>query len=237
MAEKKVKRVRKTEKAPLVSPCLAKLNSENIDPITITFNIGEETFDVHVKQHVDFAGRSAIIDKLEDIYCPVGGLDEMYGDSLIEFLLMQVYTDLEFVGDFNLFDRFRYEHSDIYNLVTNAYPLEVEDLRSSINKELVNLRKEKVLSVEEKQYYASASAMYNSLRDVANSIVGFLTNAESTMKDVDVSEIKDLISAMSFAGKADEGRVARAVLDFQREKEKRVAVKSESEHVESIPHI
>ena len=47
--------------------------------------------------------------------------------------------------------------------------------------------------------------------------------------------MKELISAMNFAGKADEGRVAKAVLDFQREKEKRTAVKAERDS--DVPHI
>ena len=234
MQEKKAKRTRKVKKVA-ISPILERAKTIDLPDAKLEFDIGDEKYCVSIKQHVDFAARSAIMDNIANIYFPVGVFDPMYGDELLDLLIIQMYTDLEFSDDFDAFDSFIHKMPDVYSEIINAMPYEVRHLRDSIESSLDKMVAERSISVEQKLFYENASSFVSALKDVAESLIGVLETAEKSMEGINMDDMKDLISAMSHMGKTDDARIAKAVLDFQKEKEKRIPVKAESD--EHIPHI
>lgn len=235
MEEKKARKTCKAAKAIEKSPIVEHVCKMQTEPIVLSFSIDDQDYEVHIKPHVDFASRSAIMDNLESIYFPSGVYDPLYGDALLEYIIMQVYTDLEFSNDFDAFDNFRYTHGDIFREITTNMPYEVTELRLTIHNMLGVLLKEHIMPDVQKKFYENATSFFNGLRGLEESLVNVLNTAETALHDINAEDMKELVSAMSFAGKTDETRVARAILDFQKEKEKRVAVKTEPDA--SIPHI
>lgn len=235
MEEKKARKTRKPTKAIIKSPIVEHACKIQTEPIILKFSIDDQDYEVHIKPHVDFAARSAIMDNIESIYFPSGVYDPLYGDALLEYVIMQVYTDLEFANDFEAFDNFRYTHGDIFREITTNMPYEVTELRLTIHNVLGVLLKEHIMPDMQKKFYEKSSSLFDALHVLEESLLSVLNTAESTMHDISTEDMKELVAAMSFAGKTDETRVARAILDFQKEKEKRVAVKTEPDA--SIQHI
>lgn len=235
MEEKKTRKPRKAAKAITKSPIVEHVCTMKTDPIVLNFSLDDQEYQVHIKSHVDFSSRTAIMENIESIYFPSGAYDPLYGDALLEYIIMQVYTDLEFANDFDAFDNFRYTHGDIFREITTNMPYEVTELRLTIHNMLGVLLKEYMMPDAQRKFYENATSFFNGLRGLEESLVKVLNTAETAMHDISAEDMKELVSAMSFAGKSDETRVARAILDFQKEKEKRVAVKTEPDA--SIPHI
>lgn len=235
MEAKRAKKERKTKSNVIMSPLITEVNKSQVNPLTIKCCVGDQQFEVNIKRHVDFSTRSAIMDNIENIYFPAGVYDPHYGDELLDFLIIQVYTDLEFANDFEAFDEFVWNAPDIFSDIMDNISFEAITLRRSVKKVVDKLVAEHSIHPAQSMFYADASSLLDSLHGVSDALINVLNSAEKSMSGLGAEDMKELVSAMSFAGKADEGRVAKAVLDFQREKEKRVAVKAE--HDQDVPHI
>lgn len=235
MEEKKVRKSRKGAAKTKMSPMIEVLGKQHKEPLELHFNISDKDFTVLVKQHINYSARSAIIPRVEDMFFPEGIYDPMYGESLLEFIIMQIYTDLDFNNDFNVFDAFKYEHGDIYTEIKINLPHEVSDLHRSVHDMVNALIDAHNIPEQQKVFYDNAVSLCVGLKGVSDSLIGVLNSAQESLHGVNQEDMKELISAMSFAGKVDESKVAKAVLDFQREKEKRVAVKAERDA--NVPHI
>lgn len=233
MSEKKVKKVTKAkaQQSPIVIAARESSNPEKV----VSCKIGDQNFDVKIKQHVEFSIRSAIIDNVESIYFPAGSYDPHYGDELLEFLIIQVYTDMEFNNDFESFDELIGKSYEAYELIIDNMPAEAIALIQSAHDIANSLVPAHSMPAAQSVFYDSASIIMDAIRGVADTLTNTLNSAEKSFKGMKADDVRELISAMNFAGKADEGRVAKAVLDFQREKEKRVAIKAE--HDSDVPHI
>ena len=235
MEAKKAKKERKTKSSVTMSPMITEINKLPVSALAMKCCIGDQEFEVNIKRHVDFSTRSAIMDNIENIYFPSGVYDPHYGDELLDFLIIQVYTDLEFANDFEAFDGFIGNAPDVFSDIMNNIPFEATALRQSVKQVVDKLITEHSIHPAQAMFYADASSLLDSLRGVSNALINVLNSAEKSMGSMGTEDMKELISAMNFAGKADEGRVAKAVLDFQREKEKRTAVKAERDS--DVPHI
>lgn len=236
MEEKKVKKPRKSAAKEKMSPMIDVLKNQHKDPIEVHFNIGDKDYTVLVRQHLDYSARSAIMPRVEDMFFPDGIYDPMYGESLLEFIIMQIYTDLDFNHDFYVFDAFRHEHRDIYREIEANFPQEAFDLFGfayDLRDHLLKLYK---VSDQQRAFYDRVITTCDSIKDIADSIVGMLDTASVSLHDVDASSIKDMLSAINYAGKLDDEKVAKAILEFQKAKtQKRVAVKADDLPV--VPHI
>ena len=235
MEAKKAKKERKTKSSVTMSPMITEINKLPASALAMKYCIGDQEFEVNIKRHVDFSTRSAIMDNIENIYFPSGVYDPYYGDELLDFLIIQVYTDLEFANDFEAFDEFIGNAPDTFSYIMDNIPFEATALRQSVKQVVDKLITEHSIHPAQAMFYADASSLLDSLRGVSNALINVLNSAEKSIGSMGIEDMKELISAMNFAGKADEGRVAKAVLDFQREKEKRTAVKAERDS--DVPHI
>lgn len=236
MEEKNVNKSRKAVKKGAKSPMIEVLEKQHKEPLELHFNIGDKDFTVWVKQHIDYSARSAIIPRVEDMFFPEGIYDPMYGESLLEFIIMQIYTDLDFNNDFYAFDAFRHEHSDIYHEIEANLPQEATDLFGfsyDLRDYLLEFYK---VSDQQRAFYDRVISTCDSIKDIADSIVGMLDTASVSLHDVDASSIKDMLSAINYAGKLDDEKVVKAILDFQKAKaQQRVAVKNDD--MPAVPHI
>ena len=237
--EKQVKRVRKVKKTAIELTDYLKAIQENpVEDVVVKVELSNKSQEVHVKQHIDFAVRKTIVESVRDAYFSGGTYDPTYGDSLRDLIIMQIYTDMNFANDFGLFEKFKYCNSGAYGAICDAYPAEVNDVISDIDK-LVDVELEKIsIPVQQESFYFACSNLVDSLSQLISGLSSFLDAAQESLSGVDATDVKDLISALSFIGKQDEKKVAKAILNFQQEKAKRsekVAVKGPSD--EDVPRI
>lgn len=203
------------------------------EPMMIKVAIGEDEFDVEVKQHVDDATRSALVAQTEAMYFPLGEYDPSHGDAVLSFILFQLYTGMTFDNDMDAFEVFK--TTPQYERIYAHFSDEYDTLERNVMHTAKVLCDKYYMPAAEEKFFATCSEFVDNLSETVRSLDLIL---RATAADIEKSggvNIKEMFDALQMMSKKDERKIAKAVLDFQEAKKKQAA--EEAPKIVGVPRI
>lgn len=200
---------------------------KNGDPVVVDVAIKMEEVEqiVHIKQHISGDIRGAIMEQVEAMFYPAGIYDPEHGETVLDFILFQMYTDLTFEDNMDCFERFRLtEH---YDVISEAFSPEYYILRNAAYKKANALKDVYFAPIEQTAMYASVKNVSDMLSSVLD---GLDVLIQKTSKDIDANggiNIKEMFDALQMMKGKDEKKIAKAVLDYQEAKAKKAEIPEE----------
>lgn len=181
--------------------------------------------ELHIKPYLDLEAREAILNSVESMYFPDGRYSKVRGDMILEFVLFQQYTGLDFGNDLSKFDKFI--HSDIYRrdysfddlYFTEEYWSIKEDVQGMVD----YILRVSSLNAEQYAFYHNFNELFASIKTLVENADNSLGQmAESIKSDTGVG-VAEMLAALKDINVKDEKKIVNAVLDFQETKAKRQA--------------
>ena len=193
--------------------------------INVALKIGEAEQIVAVKQHISSEIRGAIMEQVEPMFYPGGVYDPDHGESVLDFILFQMYTGLTFGDDLDCFERFRL--TEQYDAIEAVYSEEYYTSRNAAIKKANALKAVYFAPVEQTAMYASVKTVADMLSTVLDSLDAMIKKTTADIEKSGGIDIKEMFDALQMIKGKDEKKIAKAVLDYQEAKAKKAAIPEE----------
>lgn len=233
MAEKKTAKRNKTSPSKKGITKIEKaLLSAPVEDKVFSMEHEGETYEIHIKPYLDFATRTGLIQNIEMMYFPEGLYDKNYGDAVLEFVLFQLYTGIDFGGDIEKFDQFAngmiYKRTPAFS---NLYfTEEYYSIKDTIWAMVDYILQVGSVDAERQMFYKNFNELFDALKALIDTAdISLSKMAESVQSESGVN-IADVITALKDMNTKDEKKIVKAVLDFQEEKAKKQAVAVKTPH-------
>ena len=193
----------------------------------------DDRLELHIKPYLSFDVKEGLMQNIENMYFPDGVYNKHHGDMILEFVLFQLYTGLDFGGDLESFDRF--VNGDIFKRNSKFDELYFTEEYWRI-KETVWAMVDYILQLgsadyEQRMFYRNFNELFIALKElIGNADTSLSKLVESVQSDAGTT-IPDLLAAMKDVNAKDEKKIVSAVLDYQEAKAKRYA------EAANVPHI
>lgn len=193
--------------------------------INVALKIGEAEQIVAVKQHISSEIRGAIMEQVEPMFYPGGVYDPDHGESVLDFILFQMYTGLTFGDDLDCFERFRL--TEQYDAIEAVYSEEYYTSRNAAIKKANALKAVYFAPVEQAAMYASVKIVADMLSTVLDSLDAMIKKTTADIEKSGGIDIKEMFDALQMMKGKDEKKIAKAVLDYQEAKAKKAVIPEE----------
>ena len=230
MAEKKATKKGETslsKKAKLTSLERYLCSLDATDRV-VTVQNGDTNYEITIRSTLDFETRNGIMENVKDMYFPAGSYDKNYGDTILEFILFQLYTGMTFNNDVIKFDRFM--RSDYFRYdaeFEKAYrSADYYAIKEAVEDTVKAMLHAKERSVDQENFYHSFNALFEAIRTFIDNADGSLTKIEESLRSDDGVNIKSMLDALQQMNAKDEKKIVSAVLDYQESKAKKQAASS-----------
>lgn len=196
---------------------------------TLVVQDGDVSYEIHFRATLDLETRNGLMENVREMYFPAGSYDKNYGDTILEFILFQLYTGITFNNDVVQFDRFmcsdyfRYDVAFEQAYRTEDYCSIKEAVTETVNAMLL----EREISIYRESFYKNFNELFDAIHSFVDNADGSLTKMVESMKSEDGASAKMLLEALQQLNAKDEKKIVTAVLDYQENKAKKqgVAVK------------
>ena len=187
------------------------------EPITVNVTIDGCEYAVEVKCHIDELTRSVVLEQTEEMYFADGVYNPNHGNSVLRFILFQLYTGLTFDNDLAVFEKFEntHSHKQIIDMMPNEYHRLIEDVQDKVSA----LKGVYCIPYEEKNVYTSAYYLIDGLSKLIDSADVVLQSVAKEVSKEDGASITDIINALKTMNAKDEKKLANAILEYRDSKQ------------------
>lgn len=202
------------------------------NPTTVKVLIDGIEYTVEVKRHVDELTRSVVLEQAEEMYFSDGTYDPNHGNSVLRFILFQLYTGLTFDDNLSYFEKF--ENTWAYKEIIDAMPNEYHRLLDDMKDKVSALKNVYCIPYEEKNMYMTISHLVDGLSKLIDSADVVLQSVAKEVSREDGSSIADIINALKTMNAKDEKKLAKAILEYrdsQQAKEKETGTAAKVFHI------
>lgn len=235
MAEKKItkKGANSPSKKAKLTPIEKYLCSLDATNRIVTIHHGEDVYEMTIRSTLDFETRNGIMENVRDMYFPSGSYDKNYGDTILEFILFQLYTGITFNNDVMKFDQFmrsdyfRYD-AEFEKAYRSADYYAIKDAVEGTVRAILNTKEQ---SADQEHFYHSFNALFEAIRIFIDNADGSLTKLEESLRSNDGVNVKTILDALQQMNAKDEKKIVSAVLDYQESKAKKYAAATKPLHI------
>lgn len=223
---------KKTAKKSKTSP--SKKGTAKMEKILLSCPMEDKIFsiesedgvcEIHIKPYLDFATREGLIQNIEAMYFPDGTYNKNYGDAVLEFVLFQLYTGIDFGGDIEKFDQFA--NGNIYKRTpafSNLYfTEEYYSIKETIWEIVHYILHVGSVDTEQQMFYKNFNELFDAIKTLLDTVDGSLSKMVESVQSESGVTLSEMLSALKDMNAKDEKKIVKAVLDFQEEKAKKQA--------------
>lgn len=234
MAEKKTAKKSKSSpsKKEITKLENALLSAPPADKV-FTLETPDGVCELYIKPYLSFEVKAGITQNIEAMYFPDGVYDKHNGDMVLEFVLFQLYTGVDFGGDITKFDAF--VNSNIFNATPAFDKLYFTEEYWAIKETVWNMvdyiLNSGSVNYEQMMFYKNFNELFQTVKELVSTADMSLTQAMESVKNDTGVNIADMLTALKDANAKDEKKIVSAVLDYQAAKAKKHA------EATKVPHI
>lgn len=234
MAEKKTAKKSKSSpsKKEITKLENALLSAPPADKV-FTMETPDGVCELYIKPYLSFEVKAGITQNIEAMYFPDGVYDKHNGDMVLEFVLFQLYTGVDFGGDITKFDAF--VNSNIFNATPAFDKLYFTEEYWAIKETVWNMvdyiLNSGSVNYEQMMFYKNFNELFQTVKELVSTADMSLTQAMESVKNDTGVNIADMLTALKDANAKDEKKIVSAVLDYQAAKAKKHA------EATKVPHI
>lgn len=181
--------------------------------------------ELHIKPYLSFEVKAGIMQNIEAMYFPDGVYDKNNGDMVLEFVLFQLYTGVDFGGDITKFDSF--VNGNIFkqtpafdNLYFTEEYWEIKETAWNMVDYILNSGS---ANYEQVMFYKNFNELFQAIKELVSTADMSLTQAMDSVKNDTGVSLPDMLAALKDANAKDEKKIVSAVLDYQAAKAKKHA--------------
>lgn len=197
----------------------------------------DDTITIKIKESIPAQEIQSILDEVETMFYANENYTPFFGQWVLYMLLFNAYSGMPFtdINTFRWFCNNAYvkdegTEDDPYVTVLNEImPREFWDVVSTAYDIAASCQRKYMIPEEERLLLSSFADLVGGLNTTLANLEVYFNKASEQLQMEGNTQAKDILEAMRMISQKDEKKIAEAVMDFQKEKAKRVARKEPTE--------